>query len=248
MSGLGALRKLGEFLMRQSEKDERLARAVEQGYDLLNPMVHGTNKPLPVDASLRPLFLTRDPDMALNYTGGGRRAGPGSPARGGLSQVMVMRGEPVRSPRYVAEPVQRDDLSWLTELGITDPEALRQAVLAGNRARHAEYLAQNPKMLQDDIWGTSFSWTPQEVRSDPFYKFLDIQGMAPELSARGVKALEFNHPYSVNRISPRGKVMRSPETAESTAIFAADPSVLRSPWAEFKEEGVGLMKAKGGSV
>lgn len=33
-----------------------------------------------------------------------------------------------------------------------------------------------------------------------------------------------------------------------TARFIMNPAVVRSPFAEFKEEGVGLMKAKGGLV
>lgn len=133
--GYLALKRFGEALMRQSEHDPRLARAASQGYDLLNPLVHGTKSDAIAGQVPQAFFATSQPEQALLYTGGGRRGGPGSPAKGGVLVPAVLRG-PVKETAFsVDDMLPVDDLSWLRELGIDNPEEFRREVWRANTHR-----------------------------------------------------------------------------------------------------------------
>jgi hypothetical protein len=256
MSGLGALKKFGEMLMRKADKgDPRLRRALEQGYDLENPLVHGTNKPL-ADKKLREMYLTEIPEMALNYTGGGRRAGAGAPAKGPLLAPAVLKGRPYETDIDAFEKVSLDDMSWLNRLGIDDPEGFKAAVRARNVANWEKTHPGRSEFL--DPWlGNSMFREPKDIASmntleldyytkPDFFSLLDNPAFRDELVARGRPSIKFGHEYTDNLVLPSGKVKTTGERLPGTAVLAADPAVVRSPWAEFLAPGPGLMRKEGG--
>ena len=249
--GYSALKRWGEQLMRQAERDPRLARAVEQGYDLLNPVVHGT-KGAWVERLVdepRALYAASDPEHALVYTGGGRRSGVARAKDNGAMVPLVVKGKPKQLPFAVDSRLPMDDLSWLKEFGIEDPEAFRRKVWEANVARQMSrpttqgYL--NNGMVIDDVFGNSIGAPDRERSPEPLHHVLNA--IAPGL-AEDVPLLSFEHPYNNFNVSPKGQVRKAKETGVDTTILIADPSLARSPWAQFEEEGVGLMKAKGGLV
>lgn len=253
-AGYSALKRFGEMLMRRSETDPRLARAAEQGYDLLNPVVHGTQN-ASVDKLVtepRALYATSQPEHALQYTGGGRRGGTGSPTKGGVIVPMVLRGKPYVSELSVSDWLPVDDLSWLKQLGITDPEVFRKKVWDINVARQMarpntqHYIDQG--MAIDGLFGNSMSSGGDKPSSIRLHEALNAiePGLVEEQPI-----VQFAHPYYDLTVSPKGRVMRSRNLLDGDAILIADPSIARSPWAEFLDEEVGnagLMKKKGGLV
>jgi hypothetical protein len=239
-----ALRRLGDSLLRRAETDPRLARAVEQGYDLGNPLVHGTNKELK-DKKLQHLFLTDEPDMSLNYTGGGRRAGPGAPGKGPMTVPLLLRGKPRATDLDAFEKLPYEDPSWVSRLGIQDPEAFQARVRA---LRAAEPVIGD--WVRDPYWGIIGLRPGAEL--DPrhldkqFFEYLDSPAFRQVLLESDVPSLDFAHDYTVNDISPKGRVTSTRTREPGRAVLSVDPSGLRSPWAQFKKEGVGLMKKRGG--
>lgn len=249
---VGALKQFGENLVRRAEVDPRLARAVEQGYDLRNPTLHGTNAILPATEGLRPLYSTPEPGHALDYTGGGRRAGTGSPKRGGVTYPMVTRGTVLESPYSVDNrvPYAPDDLKWLEKLGLTDPEAFFKAVQAKNAEDNAEAAARYTQLKPDSSWGMSFvsNQIPEKYYPQNFYRMVENPAFRDELVNQGIDILDFAHPYYTKNIGPKGRVRSTGVEEPSTARFIMNPAVVRSPFAAFEEEGIGLMKKKGGLV
>lgn len=262
MSGLGALKKFGEALMRKADAgDPRLRRALDMGFDLENPLVHGTNKPL-LDEKLGPLFLTREPDMALNYTSGGRRGGPGTPSKSPNYHVLLTNRKPAQAEDISAfEPMSWENLDVWRQFGIDNPAKFRRRA---NRINHENALELARKFKQepwpvDDFFGSTtinpafFAEERLRPHTPLLYELLDSRGVQRALREFRAPPLEFNHGYALNKITPRGLVRRTKNEfgdgeEMATAIFVHDPSVLRSPWAAFEEEGVGLLKKEGGLV
>lgn len=249
--GYSALKRWGEQLMRQAERDPRLARAVEQGYDLLNPVVHGTtgDRAEKLVVAPRAMYAASDPEHALLYTGGGRRGGVARAKDNGAIVPLVIKGKPKQLPYNIDARLPTDDLSWLKEFGIEDPEAFRQKVWEANVARQMampttqRYLDNG--MTIDEVFGNTIG-VPDRGRSpEPLHHLLNaIEPALPE----DAPLLSFRHPYSNYSVTPSGQVRKAKDTGIDTVILIADPSLARSPWAQFEEDGVGLMKAKGGLV
>lgn len=235
--------------MRRAESDPRLARAAEQGYDLLNPVVHGTGNIGLATGVPKAFYATSQPEHALQYTGGGRRAGTGSPAKGGLLLPAVLKGKPLDTGLSVDTPVSYADFEWLRALGIDDPEAFRRKVWERNIQRQMsmpytqEYLDRG--MTFDNAFGNSMG-----VAGRPEYarKLHEALGSITEDLAKIQPLISFSHPYTPTEISPKGRIMRGKSIVDGDAILVADPSLARSPWANFEEDGPGMLKARGGLV
>lgn len=245
MSGLGALKKFGEALMRKADAgDPRLRRALDMGFDLENPLVHGTRGDLKGDP--RQLFMARDPDLALLYTGGGRRGGVGTPAKNPSMFPVLTNSPTVKSPFGAFDDVTLNNYEALEGLGIPDPKEFRARVREANALKNEEYLRNNPHFNTDDFFGTWMTINPELDQKVRFYSLLDNEAFRNELRKLKIPPIEFAHDYALTSMSPKGRVKFLNQKAPGTAIFAHDPSVLRSPWAAFEEEGVGLLKKKGG--
>lgn len=244
MSGLGALKKFGEALMRKADAgDPRLRRALDMGFDLENPVVHGTNKPL-LDKKLQYLFTAREPGLALDFIGGGRAAGPR--AIGSNMHPLLLRGTP-----YKTELSAFDQLDYATpavaeRLGIADPEAFMARVQARNALRNGP----DSPWVSDKHWGI-WGHRPDdtfEPRPSFFFQFLDNGAFRQGLLEEGIDSLEFAHPYLAQDITAAGKLKNLKEKLPGSAILSMNPANIRSPWAAFEEEGVGLLKKQGGLV
>ena len=247
MSGLGALKKFGEALMRKADAgDPRLRRALDKGFDLENPLVHGTSGDLKGDP--RQLFIARNPDFALLYTGGGRRNGVGTPAKNPSMFPVLTNSPTVESPFGAFDDVTLNNYEALEDLGIQDPREFRARVREANALKNEEYLRKNPQFSIDDFFGTRHTIGPVLDQKVRFFSLLDNEAFRNELRRLNIPPIEFAHDYALTSMSPKGRVKYLNQRAPGTAIFAHDPSVLRSPWAAFEEEGVGLLKKKGGLV
>lgn len=248
-AGYSALKRFGEMLMRQSENDPRLARAAAQGYDLLNPVVHGTNSLKITSEAPRGFYAASQPEHALNYTGGNRRAGIGAQSKGGMLVPLVLKGKPLNTGLAVDTPVSYTDFEWLRALGIDDPEAFRQKVWERNTQRQLampntqKYLAMGRTF--DNAFGDSMGVPDRVEYPRKLHEALDA--IAAEL-AEVQPLISFKHPYIPAEINAKGRVLRAKGTVDDDSILVADPSLARSPWAAFEEEGLGLMKKRGGLI
>lgn len=242
MSGPSALRKFAEMLMRKADSgDPRLRRAQEMGYDLENPVLHGTNKIL-LDDKMRHLFTAREPGLALDFTGGGRRAGSRAP--GSNMHPLLLRGKPYQTDFDAFTPLEYDSTDWLRDLGVANPEAFRAKVQALNAQRHGP----DSPWVADKYWGVWGHRPDDEFvpRDSLFFQFLDNPAFRSSLMDEGIDTLEFPHPYLLQDVTRAGKLKSLNEKAMGRAVLSMDPASVRSPWAAFEEPGVGLMKKKGG--
>lgn len=239
---MGALAALAKLLAQSAERNPRLARAVEQGYDLSRPLLHGTGRSLPEGESLRPLFATEDPGLALRFTGGRR----GLVGKGSMYPL-------VTKARIEVVPMAFDDVLDMADVDLV-AKILGYKGTGGQFADRAAELNRHKLgsgLSAMDPFGVSVGrsdWGP--YTKAPLYTMMDDPGMMQALRDSGVEALRFGHPVSDVPISAKGKVLheKSGPLRAADAVYILDQSKVRSPWAQFLDEGIGLGKKKGGVV
>lgn len=217
MSGLDALAKLLKL---------KKAAIEAQGYTP-KAWFHGTNTE--VIPSERSLWLAEDPMVASLYTGGGRRAGPGTAKSGGRLYPFVAKENSIDTGLYATEPIVPEAYDEILQImGVKDTRDFRERVKGRAKVMAEEMEAHYPSagyLPTFDEMGYVGGRNPRYehvLRSFKPYELFDrkpfnetiVEEMGPDVS------YEMQHPSTLLRFGKRGQVLSSPETINATVLVA----------------------------
>lgn len=205
------------------------------------PWFHGTNKDLVLDS--RPLWAAEDPMVAGLYTGGGRRAGPGTATSKGRIYPFLAKQDARDTGLVVTANVPRKSDEWLEQLGIGNPTEFKRQVK--ERADAAISKLSMPESLVPyatdlgEIGAHIASFNPLDY--DPkLYAVLDNPAFRDQLveTLGPSSSFIFDHPSSVLKFSASGRKSISPEAVHANVLYAPEgKGALRSVF-EFKRGGL----------